>query len=197
MSYDPAFDRQPHPADSMISGLRAENEQLQGAVEGERNLRDKLAAALNGALDREGRLRAALKPFAQTGWMTSDTEHTARTVVAHMHPESQYEIILSSEDFRRAARACEQKSDTREVRGMEHIQITAQAVAEAIAIERKKTAAEIGRLQATILWALGETPDAAGNWFGYFLPGDAKALPYWWRTPLRKMAGILEQKSDT
>lgn len=51
------------------------------------------------ALDRAS---AALKPFAQTGWLTADTEHTARTVVAHMHPEHQYEIILSSDDFRRA-----------------------------------------------------------------------------------------------
>lgn len=53
-------------------------------------------------------LRTALKPFAQTGWMTNDTEHTARTIVAHMHPESRYEIILSSDDFRRANTAYEQ-----------------------------------------------------------------------------------------
>ena len=46
----------------------------------------------------------ALKPFTLTGWMSSDTEHTARTVVAHMHPEREREIILSSEDFRRAAK---------------------------------------------------------------------------------------------
>ena len=50
-------------------------------------------------------MREALEPFAQTGWMTSDTEHTARTIVVHMHPESEREIILSSDDFRRAAAA--------------------------------------------------------------------------------------------
>lgn len=54
-------------------------------------------------------LREALKPFIQIGWMTHDTEHTARTIVAHMHPESRHEIILSSEDFRRAKTAYEQR----------------------------------------------------------------------------------------
>lgn len=51
------------------------------------------------------RLLAALKPFAQTGWMTHDTSHTGRTVIAHMHPESDHEIILSSDDFHNAAKA--------------------------------------------------------------------------------------------
>lgn len=47
----------------------------------------------------------ALKPFIRTGWMTSDTEHTNRTVIAHMHPEKEREIVLSSDDFYRAAKA--------------------------------------------------------------------------------------------
>lgn len=46
--------------------------------------------------------KEALEPFSSVGWMTSDTEHTGRTIVAHMHPESEREIILSSDDFYRA-----------------------------------------------------------------------------------------------
>jgi hypothetical protein len=54
------------------------------------------------ANDRIEALEAALEPFAQTGWMTGEIEHTARTIVAHMHPEREREIILSSDDFKRA-----------------------------------------------------------------------------------------------
>lgn len=54
---------------------------------------------------RVAKLREALKPFAQTGWMTHDTTLTNRTVIAHIHPESRYEIFLGSEDFYAAARA--------------------------------------------------------------------------------------------
>ena len=47
-------------------------------------------------------LEEALRPFAYTGWMKHEIEHTDRTIIAHMHPEREYEIVLSSEDFKRA-----------------------------------------------------------------------------------------------
>jgi hypothetical protein len=66
---------------------------------------ERLNARVVELLTERDELRKALEPFAQTGWLTGDTEHTARTVVAHMHPEREREIILSSEDFRRAKAA--------------------------------------------------------------------------------------------
>ena len=63
------------------------------------------------AADRIEALETALKPFAQTGWMTGEIEHTARTIVAHMHPEREREIILSSDDFKRASVALAPEQD--------------------------------------------------------------------------------------
>ena len=69
---------------------------------------DFIAAKIESDAKVIAALREALKPFTLIGWMTSDTEHTGRTIVAHMHPESNHEIILSSDDFRRAKAAYEQ-----------------------------------------------------------------------------------------
>lgn len=49
--------------------------------------------------------------------------------------------------------------------------------------------AEIERLQVAVRWALGEAPDADGRWFGE-LQEDERRKPYWWRTHLRKIAGM-------
>jgi hypothetical protein len=49
--------------------------------------------------------RKALEPFAQTGWMPSAAEHDGLTVIAYVHADSRRELVLSSEDFFRAAAA--------------------------------------------------------------------------------------------
>lgn len=47
---------------------------------------------------------------------------------------------------------------------------------------------ECERMRAAIRWALGEAPDSNGKWFGDAVPPlEAK---YWWRTTLRRMAGM-------
>jgi hypothetical protein len=49
--------------------------------------------------------REALEPFAHTGWMLTETEHTPLTIVAHIHASPRHELKLSSGDFRRAREA--------------------------------------------------------------------------------------------
>lgn len=84
------------------ASLKARAEQAESKVDVlEKNAREQ-AKLLADTGRRVGELEGVLLPFAKTGWMTSDIEHTDRTVVAHMHPEREYEIILSSENFKRA-----------------------------------------------------------------------------------------------
>lgn len=57
--------------------------------------------------------------------------------------------------------------------------------------------AEIERLKNAIRWALGEQPDPQGVWF---VPPEVESkVPrrYWWRSHLRKLSGIDEQKAGT
>lgn len=52
---------------------------------------------------------------------------------------------------------------------------------------------EVARLRAALGWAFGQMPDADGKWFGEVMPEqkDGERLPpYWWRKPLRKLAGL-------
>jgi hypothetical protein len=63
---------------------------------------------------------------------------------------------------------------------------------EASYTELKKLEAENKRLRTAILWALGEQPDDDGKWFSE----DRNDRPqgqgrrYWWRSHLRKIAGL-------
>jgi len=57
--------------------------------------------------------------------------------------------------------------------------------------EKGELHAENERLRAAIRWALGEAPDDNGAWFGDLWPEPQKARPFWWRTNLRRMAGML------
>jgi hypothetical protein len=74
-------------------------------TEAERLIAELAVALSEGAeaFDLREEAKAALAPFAHTGWMTPDTTFTARTVIAHMHPERERELHLSSDDFLRAA----------------------------------------------------------------------------------------------
>jgi len=59
--------------------------------------------------------------------------------------------------------------------------------------QMRELRAEIARLTAALRWALGEAPDADGKWFGEVMPEqkDGERLPpWWWRKPLRKLAGM-------
>lgn len=76
-----------------------------------------LTSSLTAAEARLRELTEALKPFAKTGWMTGEIEHTARTVVAHMYPGQEYETVLSSDDFKRARDLLAALSQTEEGRG--------------------------------------------------------------------------------
>ena len=49
-------------------------------------------------------------------------------------------------------------------------------------------AAENARLRDALRWVLGEAPDVEGRWFGDQRTKDAPI--YWWRTPLREIAGL-------
>lgn len=65
MSYDPVLDRQPHPADATIAGLRAEIAGLRAEIA---RLQDAKRRALAIADERSREnvgLRAALKPIAK------------------------------------------------------------------------------------------------------------------------------------
>lgn len=59
-----------------------------------------------------------------------------------------------------------------------------------IAQDRRDALAEIERLRTAIKWALGEGVDTDGKGFGQVLP-ETEPLPrFWWRTQLRRMAGM-------
>jgi hypothetical protein len=88
-----------------IARLRALlTETGQKAIEADKAKRRALAIADERSKENVA-MRAALEPFAHTGWMTLDTEHTERTIIAHVHGDSLYELKLSSADFYRAKEA--------------------------------------------------------------------------------------------
>lgn len=70
-------------------------------------------------------------------------------------------------------------------------------VFEASYTELKKMEAERDRLLVAIRWALGESPDSDGKWFSEERndrdPGQGRR--YWWRSHLRKIAGLSAARS--
>lgn len=60
---------------------------------------------------------------------------------------------------------------------------------------QKDAAARIEQLEAAVRWACGEIADADGKWFGDHEPfGERRPKPFWWRTPLRRLAGLDDEQ---
>lgn len=58
--------------------------------------------------------------------------------------------------------------------------------------ENKALTAEVDKLRIAVRWALGETCDPEGHWFGEVEPTyfRGKPAPFGWRSHLRKIAGL-------
>lgn len=71
-------------------------------------------------------------------------------------------------------------------------------MADAAADELERLRLENVNLRHAIRWACGEAPDGNDQWFSDVMPETKpgeRPKPYWWRSHLRKIAGIDHEQS--